>query len=90
MAIIVRIPTMLRSYVRNRADVKANGTTIGEVIADLEVRYPGIKERLCDQVGIHKAMSIFLNGEDVRFLQGLDTPVKDGDEISIVAALGGG
>ena len=90
MAVTVKIPTMFRGLVRGRAEVSASGKTIGGVLADLDSRYPGLKERLCDEDGLRQAVSVFLNGEDVRFVKGLETPVKDGDELSIVTALAGG
>ncbi len=90
MPVRVRIPTTLRDVVAGRADVSANGATVRRVLDDLEARYAGIKSRVCEENDLRKAVSIFLNGEDVRFLQGLDTPVRDGDELSIVPALAGG
>ena len=87
----VRIPTPLRKLTNGKEEVAAAGTTIGQIIADLEKNYPGIKDRLCDEEGqVRRFVNIFANDEDIRFLQNLDTPVKDSDEISIVPAIAGG
>ena len=90
MAVTVKIPTTFRGLVRGSAEVRASGKTIAGIVADLDSRYPGMKERLCDEDGLRKAVSVFLNGEDVRFMKGLETPVADGDELSVVTALAGG
>ena len=88
---IVRIPTPLRKLTAGKEEVAAAGATVGALIADLERQYPGIKERLCDDSGaVRRFVNIFQNDEDIRFLQNLDTPVKDSDEISIVPAIAGG
>ena len=87
----VRIPTPLRKLTKNQEEVTANGKTIGEVLADLEKNFPGIKERICEDSGqVRRFVNIFANDEDIRFLQNLDTPVKETDEISIVPAIAGG
>ena len=87
----VRIPTPLRKLTNGQEEVKAEGATIGAVLADLEKNFPGIKERLCDESGqVRRFVNIFANEEDIRFLATLDTPVKDSDEISIVPAIAGG
>jgi len=87
----VRIPTPLRQLTKNQEEVAAAGRTIGEVIADLEKNYPGIKARICDETGaVRRFVNIFVSDEDIRFLQNLETPVRDGDEISIVPAIAGG
>lgn len=91
MAIIVRIPTPLQKLTNNKAEVTADGSDIKELIDDLEKRYPGIKERLCDENGmIRRFINIYVNEEDVRFLQSDRTPLKDGDEVSIIPAIAGG
>jgi MoaD family protein len=90
MAVTVKIPTVFRDLVRGRAEVSASGETVGGVLSDLDSRHPGLRERLSDDNGLRQAVSIFLNGEDVRFIKGLKTPVRDGDELSIVTALAGG
>jgi sulfur-carrier protein len=87
----VRIPTPLRKLTGGNEEVTAAGATIGDIIKALEQQYPGIKERLCDDSGqVRRFVNIFQNDEDIRFLQNLDTPVKDSDEISIVPAIAGG
>jgi len=87
----VRIPTPLRKLTQGKEEVAAAGATVAELIADLEKNYPGIKERICDaDGGVRRFVNIFVREEDIRFLQNLDTPVKDGDEVSIVPAIAGG
>ena len=87
----VRIPTPLRKLTQGLEEVSASGATIGDVITDLEAKYPGLKERLCDDKGqVRRFVNIFANDEDIRFLKNLETPVKDSDEISIVPAIAGG
>lgn len=87
----VRIPTPLRKLTEGKEEVAASGATIGALITDLEANYPGIKARICDDAGqVRRFVNIFANDEDIRFLQNLDTPVKDDDEISIVPAIAGG
>jgi MoaD family protein len=87
----VRIPTPLRKLTQGSEEVSASGKNVGEIISDLERKYPGIKERICDESGaVRRFVNIFLKDEDIRFLQNLDTPVKDGDELSIVPAIAGG
>jgi len=78
MAITVRIPTPLRTLTAGKDEVAAAGTTLRELIEDLEKNYPGLKERLCDDKGIRRFVNVYQNEEDVRFLDGLDTAVKDG------------
>ncbi len=88
---IVRIPTALRKLTADKETVEATGSTIAEIIDHLEACYPGIKERLCDESGqVRRFVNIFLNDEDIRFLESSSTPVKEGDEISIVPAIAGG
>jgi sulfur-carrier protein len=87
----IRIPTPLRKLTQGKEEVAAQGKTVGDLITDLEKNFPGIKERLCDETGqVRRFVNIFQNDEDIRFLQNLDTPVKDTDEISIVPAIAGG
>jgi molybdopterin synthase sulfur carrier subunit len=87
----VRIPTPLRKITNGHEEVAASGQTVGELISDLEKRYPGMRDRICDDKGqLRRFVNIFANDEDIRFLQNLDTPVKDTDEISIVPAIAGG
>jgi molybdopterin synthase sulfur carrier subunit len=87
----VRIPTPLRKLTNGLEEVKASGGTIGAVITSLGSQYPGIKERICDDQGkVRRFVNIFKNDEDIRFLQNLDTPVAETDELSIVPAIAGG
>jgi molybdopterin synthase sulfur carrier subunit len=91
MPIPVRIPTPLRKLTQNKEIVDAEGSTIREVLDDLENSYPGLKERICDeQDNIRRFVNVFVNDEDIRFLQESETPLKSGDEVSIVPAIAGG
>lgn len=87
----VIIPTPLRNLTNNLEEVPATGATIGEILADLERQFPGIGERLLDANGnVRRFVNIYVNGEDIRFLQDKATPIKETDEISIVPAIAGG
>ena len=90
MAIKVRIPTPLRTLTAGKDEVEAKGATVRDVIEDLERRYPGMKDRLCDDKGVRRFVNIYQNEEDIRFLDSLDTVVREGDSISIVPAIAGG
>ena len=90
MAINVRIPTPLRTLTGGKEEVPAAGKNVREIIEDLERNFPGIKERLCDEKGVRRFVNIYQNEEDIRFLDGLDTAVKEGDSISVVPAIAGG
>jgi molybdopterin synthase sulfur carrier subunit len=91
MAKNVRIPTPLRKLTNNEELVEVNGATIAEAITELQTRYPGIAERLVDEKGeVRRFVNVYVNEEDIRFLQGSQTPLKDGDEISIIPAIAGG
>jgi molybdopterin synthase sulfur carrier subunit len=90
MAIKVRIPTPLRTLTQGKDEVDASGSNVREIIDDLEKNYPGLKDRLCDDKGVRRFVNIYQNEEDIRFLDNLDTAVKDGDSISIVPAIAGG
>ncbi len=91
MAVTVRIPTPLRRLTQNQPEVEAEGDTIESLIENLEANYPGIKERICDESGnIRRFVNIYLNDEDIRFLDGNATAVKEGDEISVIPAIAGG
>ena len=91
MSVVVRIPTPLRKMTQNEAEVSAEGSDIASLIDDLENNYPGIKDRICDDQGeIRRFVNIYLNDEDIRFLQGQSTSLADGDEISIIPAIAGG
>lgn len=87
----VRIPTPLRKLTNNEELVEIHGATIGEAIAELQSRYPGIGERLLDESGaVRRFVNVYVNEEDIRFLLNQDTPLKDGDEVSIIPAIAGG
>ena len=91
MAITVRIPTPLRRVTDGQDKVDTEGATLGQIIDSMESQYPGIKERLCDEDGnLRNFVNVYVNGEDVRFLDGVDSATGDGDEISIVPAVAGG
>jgi sulfur-carrier protein len=91
MAVKVRVPTPLMKLTDNQSEVMAEGVTITEILDNLESQFPGIKERICDEKGApRRFINIYLNEEDIRFLEGESTPVKDGDEISIIPAIAGG
>lgn len=91
MPIQVTIPTPLRTLTQGKDTVEANGATLDALISDLENNYPGIKNRVCDENGkLRRFVNIYVNGEDVRFLQDKETPLKESDEISIVPAIAGG
>ena len=88
---IVRIPTPLRKLTEGKEEVSAAGTTIGEIIDNLEQNHTGIKARICESDGsVRRFVNIFKNDEDIRGLGDLDTPVADSDEISIIPAIAGG
>jgi sulfur-carrier protein len=88
---IVRIPTPLRKLTGGSEEVNASGKNVGELIGDLEKKYPGIKERICDESGaVRRFVNIFVKDEDIRFLQGLETQLAEKDEVSIVPAIAGG
>jgi sulfur-carrier protein len=87
----VRIPTPLRKLTNNEELVEVNGDTIADAIAELQTRYPGIGERLLDEKGeVRRFVNVYVNEEDIRFLKNQQTPLKDGDEISIIPAIAGG
>jgi len=91
MPIRVRVPTPLRKFTAGSNEVSAGGDSVKAVIEDLERRYPGMRERLLDEKGeLRRFVNVYLNGEDIRFLDQLNSPVKDGDDISIVPAIAGG
>ena len=91
MAVQVNIPTPLRRITNGQNQIEADASNVGELLEILDRDYPGIRERLIDEEGeIRYFVNIYLNGEDVRFLQGTDTSTSSGDEISIVPAVAGG
>ena len=91
MAVTVRVPQPLRKLTKDQDTVIASGGTVLEIINDLEASYPGLRERLCDEEGqLRRFVNVYLNGEDIRFVDGLSTGLKEGDEVSIVPAMAGG
>ena len=91
MSVLVRIPTPLRRITNGQAQVELESTTMGELVENLDGSFPGFKERLLDENGeLRYFVNLYLNGEDVRFLQGLETTIGAGDEVSIVPAVAGG
>ena len=87
----VRIPTPLRPLTKGRGEVDAQAQSIAEMIDTLNASHPGIKDRLCDDTGeLRRFVNIYVNEEDIRFLKGKETSLKDGDEVSIVPAIAGG
>ena len=91
MSIVVRIPTPLRRLTNGQDKVDVEGDSLGGVIDAMNEQYPGIRERICDDQGqLRNFVNVYINGEDVRFLQGLETATADGDEVSVVPAVAGG
>ncbi len=91
MAVTVRVPTPLRRLTDGQGEVEVDAKTVREAIEKLEEQYPGFKERLLDENGeLRRFVNLYLNDEDIRFLKGADTELKDGDVLSIVPAIAGG
>jgi sulfur-carrier protein len=90
MTIDVRIPTILRPYTKDQKSVQASGSSLGALIADLDLNYAGLGERLLEDGALRRFINIYINDEDVRFLGGLDSPVKAGDSVTILPAVAGG
>jgi molybdopterin synthase sulfur carrier subunit len=90
MAVTVRIPTPLRTLTGGADEVSADGATVAEVLDNLEASHPGLKDRLCDEKGVRRFVNIYANDEDIRFLDNLQTTLKEGDTLSIVPAIAGG
>jgi len=91
MSATVRIPTILRTYTGGEAEVTAAGATLQEVLNDLEVQFPGIAARVLDDNGaLRRFVNIYVNDDDVRFIDGLNSPTADGAQISIIPAVAGG
>ncbi len=87
----VRIPTPLRKLTNNEELIEVKAGTVGDAIAELQSRFPGIQERLIDESGeVRRFVNVYVNKEDIRFLENQKTPLKDGDEISIIPAIAGG
>lgn len=90
MSVTVRIPTPLRTLTAGDDAVSVDGSNVAQVIDGLEAKFPGMKERLVDDKGVRRFVNLYLGDEDIRFLDGLETALKDGDELSIVPAIAGG
>ncbi|HEY9674118.1 MAG TPA: MoaD/ThiS family protein [Waterburya sp.] len=91
MAIKVLVPTALQKFTNEQATIECTGNTIGELLDSMESSCPGIKSRLCDENGKpRRFLNFYVNSEDIRFLDGTNTPLKEGDEVSIVPAVAGG
>jgi molybdopterin synthase sulfur carrier subunit len=90
MTIEVRIPTILRTHTDGAKAVEGSGDTLRALIADLETRHAGISDRIVDDGGLRRFVNVYLNDEDVRFLDGIDTAVTDGDVVTVLPAVAGG
>jgi len=90
MAIEVRIPTILRTYTDGARTVEGSGDTLGELLSDVDARHPGIRERIVDEAGLRRFVNVYLTDEDVRFLDGIDTSLSDGDVVTVLPAVAGG
>ncbi len=91
MAATVKLPTILRKHAGNEAKVSAEGDTLSALLANLEASYPGITKNVINpDGGLHRFINVYLNDEDVRYLGSLETPIKDGDTVSILPAVAGG
>ena len=91
MAVEVKIPTVLRAQVDGNASVSVDGANVGEVFEALVARFPGLRGNLLgDDGGMHKFVNVFVNDDDIRYLDRLDTKLSDGDEIAILPAVAGG
>ncbi|MCW2916237.1 MAG: thiamine S protein [Actinomycetia bacterium] len=91
MSVSVRIPTILRTFTGGESEVKAEGATLSEVVADLNANHPGIAGRILDDNGkIRRFVNVYVGDEDVRFAEGLDTATPEGVQISIIPAVAGG
>jgi MoaD family protein len=90
MSVKVRVPTTLRTLTGGKSEVEVEGATVGEVINSLESTHPGFADRLLDENGLRRFVNVFVADDDVRFLDGLDTKVPDGETVSIIPAVAGG
>jgi molybdopterin synthase sulfur carrier subunit len=91
MAIEVRIPTILRTYTDGSKAVEGKGDTLADLLQDLDSRHPGLRGRLVtEDGGLHRFVNVYVNDEDVRFLGGLETALKDGDSVTVLPAVAGG
>ena len=91
MSVTVRVPTILRQYTAGAAEVAVDGATLGDVVAALEAAYPGIGPRVLDDAGkLRRFVNVYVNDDDVRFAEGLQTPTPDGTSVSVIPAVAGG
>jgi molybdopterin synthase sulfur carrier subunit len=90
MAVRVKIPTQLRSATEGEATASVDGTTVREVLDSLYARFEELHSRIAEDGGLRRFVNVYVDGEDIRFLDGLDTPVRDGDEVTILPAVAGG
>jgi sulfur-carrier protein len=90
MAIEVRIPTILRTYTGGEKAVAGDGGTLADVLVDVDSRHPGLRDRIVDEKGLRRFVNVYVNDEDVRFMGGLETAVKDGDTVTVLPAVAGG
>ena len=91
MSVSIRIPTPLRNLTKGESKVDAEGATVRDLIVDLDAKYPGLRERICDETGeIRRFVNLYVGDEDIRFLKGLDTPVDNNTQVSIIPAVAGG
>ncbi len=90
MAVTVKIPTQLRAATDGEATTEVEGSTVGEVLDSLYERYGDLRDRIAEDGGLRRFVNVYVGGEDIRFLDGLDTSVEDGDEVTILPAVAGG
>ena len=91
MSVKVRIPTPLQKLTNNQSEVACDAQTVNDLFGSLDQQFPGIKDRLCDQDGkLRRFINIYVNEEDIRFLKGVETSLKEGDDVSIIPAIAGG
>jgi molybdopterin synthase sulfur carrier subunit len=90
MAVSVKIPTQLRAATEGEASANVDGATVGEVLDALYERFGELRSRIAEDGGMRRFVNVYVDGEDIRFLDGLDTAVKDGDEVTILPAVAGG
>jgi sulfur-carrier protein len=90
MSVTVKLPAQLRDSVGGASEAEADGATVGEVLESLYQSHPELRERIADGNGVRRFVNVYLSGEDIRFLDGTDTPVSDGAELTILPAVAGG
>ena len=90
MAVVVKIPAQLRNLTGNEAEVEVEGSSVGEALEALYERYDGLRDRITEDGELRRFVNVYVGGEDIRFLDGLETAVEDGDEVTILPAVAGG